>query len=313
MLECLPRGGCSRRSVSSLAVEDVPERPRRPDSGEGCRRRGRPGRSFSSSAVLMLCGVTRTFGRSQRGLAAGKGLAGEDVERRASEMARSEGLDQRGLVHELAAPDVDQDGAGLHRGELGLAQEARRLGGERDDQGDVVALLEERPEAGRRIDRVDVGRSGGIAGRPPDGHDRGAPRAGPGARSRGPHGRSPRCRASCRAACRGRTAPSGGAAGRRGRAACASRSRASRTGRTRRAALAWSPAALVTTIGRSPSPMCSTTGPRRSSRAGSSGAGAPGGRGLARVARSTSNMTSASATSAAHSAAWSGVRVTGAV
>ena len=77
--------------------------------------------------------------------------------------------------------------------------------------------------------------------------------------------------------------------------------------------MACTPAALVTTIGLAPSPVRSTSWPTPELESWTQRRrGAWRGRSPL-LARSTSNMTSAWATSAAHSAAWAGVRVTGAV
>ncbi len=153
-------------------------------------------------------------------------LGGEHVDRGARDLAGVERLEERVLVDELAARDVDDADPVLRRRELLAPEQAARLLGQRQVEREEVRrrehLLErarpvdaERPEGIRRDVRV-VG-------------ERRASRArAPGARPAGRSARSRRGRASCRRARarRSATAPSGRSSGRRGPAGCCARARA---------------------------------------------------------------------------------------
>ena len=63
----------------------------------------------------------------------------EDVQGRCGDDAGVEGLDERGVVDDAAAGDVDDAGALLHLGEGRVAEEALGLRGHRHVEGEEVA------------------------------------------------------------------------------------------------------------------------------------------------------------------------------
>ncbi len=103
-----------------------------------------------------MCGVTTTLSKPQSGMVGGQGLGVEDVEHRAADAAPAQRVQQRGLVHDRPARQVEQPGGGLHRGQLGRAQEAAGLLAQRQRQDHEVRAGERRAEApssGRRARR----------------------------------------------------------------------------------------------------------------------------------------------------------------
>lgn len=89
----------------------------------------------------------------------------ENVEGGSSEVTGSECLDEGGLVHDLAAGDVNEESAGFHPGETRRVDEVVRLRGQGDERDDDVGLGEEVVEAaavgmvgwtGSRVDHLQV-------------------------------------------------------------------------------------------------------------------------------------------------------------
>ncbi|MCO5556219.1 hypothetical protein L7F22_009765 [Adiantum nelumboides] len=84
--------------------------------------------------------------RRRRVCAPGRRVAVPDVDRGAGEHAVAQRREQRVLVDQRAATDVDQHGPRAHRGELGRAQQSLGLGGQRradhDDVGDGEQLTQ---------------------------------------------------------------------------------------------------------------------------------------------------------------------------
>ena len=85
---------------------------------------------------------------------AGRGRLGlEDVDRRAGDLARVQGLSQRGLVDQAAPGAVDDPHRGLHPGQLRRADDVAGLGGHRRVQGQEVAP---RPQVIQPLDALDA-------------------------------------------------------------------------------------------------------------------------------------------------------------
>ena len=83
----------------------------------------------------------------------GQGFGGEDVEAGAGDAAVGERVPERCLMDDGAAGGVDQDGGGLHQGELRGADEVRGLRGETEMQAHDVAGAIEFVE----LDELDAG------------------------------------------------------------------------------------------------------------------------------------------------------------
>jgi hypothetical protein len=81
-------------------------------------------------------------------------LGREDVEPGAAELIVEERLDERRLVDDLAASDVDEPGAPPHRRERARVEQTPRLDGERGRDGDRIGPMEQVVEAVARPGRA---------------------------------------------------------------------------------------------------------------------------------------------------------------
>ena len=152
-----------------------------------------PARSCASSVDAARCGVTTTWSSSSSGPEYGS--AGEDVERRAGELARADRLGQRVLVDERAARGVDEPRAVPHQRDRVAVDQAARLVGERRVQRHEVGRGEQLLERLRLLDAElaePLAPDEGVVR--DDVHRRGRSRGG---RPAGRSGRSRSRRASC--------------------------------------------------------------------------------------------------------------------
>ena len=96
------------------------------------------------------CGTTIRLGASSSGSSARQRLGVGHVERGAGDLAVAQGVQQRRLVDDRPARGVHQVGVGLHRGQLGRADQPAGLVGERAVQRHHVGLGErQRDRPGR--------------------------------------------------------------------------------------------------------------------------------------------------------------------
>ena len=110
------------------------------------------------------CGVRMTLSSARSGSSRGERLVLEDVEAGAGDAAVAEGVDEGGLVDDLAAGDVDEVGAGLHAAASSAAPIRPRVRGvEAVVQADEVGLGEERGEASAPARRRGAAASAGSA------------------------------------------------------------------------------------------------------------------------------------------------------
>ena len=109
-----------------------------------------PARSCASRVDAPRCGVTTTF--SIPSSSPGVGLVLEHVHRGTGDLARAKTLDERLLVDQLAAGDVDDPNAVLHARDLRPADHAAGLGREGRVQGNDVRASQQIVEASGGLD-----------------------------------------------------------------------------------------------------------------------------------------------------------------
>ena len=100
------------------ALEEVDQEPRRLDGDGDLRLLGRGAQVGGDEHLGMV--DERVVGRRRLGL--------EDVDRRARDLARRQGLEQGGLVDQAASGAVDDPDARLHLRQLVRADQVPRLG-----------------------------------------------------------------------------------------------------------------------------------------------------------------------------------------
>ena len=85
-------------------------------------------RPFSAATVLAECGLTNTFGRSQSGLSGGSGSCSKTSSAAPRSLSRpASAVDQRRLVDDVAARDVDEDRGRLQEREPAGVEQMVRL------------------------------------------------------------------------------------------------------------------------------------------------------------------------------------------
>ena len=83
-------------------------------------------RASSASTSAALCGLTITFSSPHSGLSGGSGSSAKTSSAAPASVPSRRRLRERGLVHDGAAADVDEHGAGLDGGERAGVEQAAR-------------------------------------------------------------------------------------------------------------------------------------------------------------------------------------------
>ena len=96
----------------------------------------------ASSVQHSACGATITLSTPAAVVGVDRLLL-EDVEARAGDLAGAQRLDERRLVHDRAARDVDQVGSRLHQRELRRADQVVRLVGQQAGDDDEVGFAQQ--------------------------------------------------------------------------------------------------------------------------------------------------------------------------
>ena len=140
------RNAPCRRQVRAGTLHSIDHAACRRGSARDSRRTACAAADSPTIPAPRRAGEMITFGMSQSGLAAVHRLGLDDVEAGAGDAAFPERGDQRGLVDDAAAGDIDDDGAGLHRRELRRAEHvtARLVaaGADRDRVGDRQRVVQ---------------------------------------------------------------------------------------------------------------------------------------------------------------------------
>ena len=100
-------------------------------------------KSSPSGVESALCGVSTTCLQAEDRRVGRQRLLREDVQAGPGQVAGVQRRDQRRLVHQRAAPGVDQQRARLHHAKLARADHAAALIGQRQVEADHVRALEQ--------------------------------------------------------------------------------------------------------------------------------------------------------------------------